>query len=145
MAVKKTHHNAYEAHYHIVFPVKYRKALLQNDIPLTISTIAEEIALRYDIEFEKLGYDNDHIHILASFPPKYSGSEVVRMFKSITARELFRRFPLLKKELWGGEFWSDGFYLATVSERGNWKQVERYVANQGKAMAELRQVSLFTT
>src|SRR3989344_3479712 len=145
MAVKKTHHNAYEAHYHIVFPVKYRKALLQNDIPLTISTIAEEIALRYDIEFEKLGYDNDHIHILASFPPKYSGSEVVRMFKSITARELFRRFPLLKKELWGGEFWSDGSYLATESERGNWKQVEGYVATQGRAMAELRQVSLFTT
>src|SRR3989344_2249525 len=144
MAVKKTHHNAYEAHYHIVFPVKYRKALLQNDIPLTISTIAEEIALRYDIEFEKLGYDNDHIHILASFPPKYSGSEVVRMFKSITARELFRRFPLLKKELWGGEFWSDGFYLATVSERGNWKQVERYVANQGKTSDVPQQLRLLT-
>ena len=145
MALKKTHHNAYEAHYHIVFPVKYRKALLQNDTPLAIGRIAEEIASRYDIEFEKLGYDNDHIHILASFPPKHSGSEVVRVFKSITARELFKRFPLLKKDLWGGEFWSDGFYIATVSERGNWKQVERYVANQGKTMAELRQISLFTT
>lgn len=145
MAVKKTHHNAYETHYHIVFPVKYRKALLQNDIPLAVSRLAEEIALRYDIEFEKLGYDQDHIHILASFAPKYSGSDVVRMFKSLTARELFKQFPLLRKELWGGEFWSDGFYIATVSERGNWQQVERYVANQGKAMSELRQIPLFTT
>jgi hypothetical protein len=59
---------------------------------------------------------------------------VVRIFKSITARELFRQFPALKKELWGGEFWSDGFYIATVSERGNWKAVEQYVANQGKTM-----------
>ena len=144
MALKKTHHNVYETHYHIVFPVKYRKALLQNDIPLAITKIAEEIALRYDIEFEKIGYDRDHIHILANFPPKYSGSAVVRMFKSITARELFKQFPLLKKELWGGEFWSDGFYFATVSERGDWKAVERYVANQGKTMGEPQQLRLLT-
>ena len=132
MAVVRTHHNAYETHYHIVFPVKYRKALLENDITLAISKIAEEIALRYDITFEKIGCDEDHIHLLASFAPKYSGSDVVRMFKSITARELFKQFPRLRKDLWGGEFWSDGFYFATVGERGDWKVVERYVANQGK-------------
>ena len=145
MAVIKTHHNAYTAHYHIVFPVKYRKALLQHDIPLAIVEIAKEISERYDIQFEKIGCDLDHIHLLASFAPKYSGSEVVRMFKSITARELFKKFPLLKRDLWGGEFWSDGFYFATVSERGDWKTVERYVANQGKTMSELRQFTLFTT
>jgi len=143
MAVKKTHHNAYTTHYHFVFPVKYRKALLNGDIPLAINRLAEEIANRYDIEFEKIGYDNDHIHILASFPPKHSGSEVVRIFKSITARELFKQFPLLKKDLWGGEFWSDGFYMATVSERGNWSVVEQYVASQGKTKEELRQPHLF--
>ena len=132
MAVIKTYHNVYNTHYHIVFPVKYRKALLQNSIPLAIVKIAGEIGERYDIDFEKIGTDNDHIHILCSFPPKHSGSSVVRIFKSITARELFKQFPLLKKDLWGGEFWSDGFYLATVSERGDWKSVERYVANQGK-------------
>ena len=144
MAVTKTSHNVYTTHYHIVFPVKYRKALLTNDIPLAINKLAEEIGMRYDIEFEKLGYDNDHLHILASFPPKYGGSDVVRIFKSITARELFKQFPLLKKDLWGGEFWSDGFYFATVGERGNWKAVEQYVANQGKTMSELHQLPLFT-
>ena len=132
MAVKRTYHNVYETHYHIVFPVKYRKALLVHDIPLAINRIAKEIEQRYDIEFEKLGTDQDHIHILTSFPPKYSGSDVVRIFKSITAKELFKQFPSLKKDLWGGEFWSDGFYMATVSERGNWSVVEQYVTNQGK-------------
>ena len=142
MAVLKSHHNAYETHYHLVFPVKYRKALLTNDIPLAIASIAQEIAVRYDIEFERIGTDLDHIHILCSFPPKYGGSDVVRIFKSITARELFKQFPALKKELWGGEFWSDGFYLATVSERGDWKTVERYVANQGKARSTPTQLRL---
>lgn len=144
MTIKSTHHNVYDTHYHIVFPVKYRKALLQDEIPLAIAQIAQEISQRYDIDFEKIGTDLNHIHILASFAPKYSGSEVVRMFKSITARELFRRFPALKKELWGGEFWSDGFYFSTVSERGNWKMVEEYVSNQGKTMITPPQLRLFT-
>ena len=144
MAIVKTHHNAYNTHYHIVFPVKYRKALLNHDITLAITAIAEEISNRYAIEFEKIGCDSDHIHILANFPPKYSGSEIVRIFKSITARELFKKFPLLKKDLWGGEFWSDGFYFATVSERGDWKTVERYVANQGKTSDVPQQLQLLT-
>ena len=143
MAVVKTHHNAYTAHYHIVFPVKYRKSLLTDEVPLAIKAIAQEISERYDIDFEKIGTDINHIHLLVSFPPKYSGSQVVGMFKSITARELFKKFPVLKKELWGGEFWSDGFNLATVSERGNWQVVEKYVANQGKTIGEILQLKLF--
>lgn len=143
MTVTKTHHNAYDTHYHIVFPVKYRKALLNNEIQLAINHIAQEISQRYDIEFEKIGCDNDHIHILTSFPPKHSGSDIVRIFKSITAKQLFGQFPELKKELWGGEFWSDGFYIATVSERGNWKVVEKYVASQGKTNDTPPQLKLF--
>jgi putative transposase len=142
MVILKTAHNAYDTHYHLVFPVKYRKALLTNDIPLAIVAIAQEIALRYDITFERIGTDIDHIHILCSFPPKYSGSEIIRIFKSITARELFKQFPSLRKDLWGGEFWSDGFYLATISERGDWKTVERYVANQGKTREQSSQLRL---
>ena len=142
MSLDRTFHNVYDAHYHIVFPVKYRKALLTDEIPLAIKAIAEEIGLRYAIEFEKIGTDGDHIHLLVSFPPKYGGSEVVRIFKSITAKQLFLRFPTLRKELWGGEFWADGFYLATISERGNWKVVERYVANQGKTTSTKNQLRL---
>ena len=142
MSLVRTHHNIYDTHYHIVFPVKYRKALLKDDIPLAISDIAREIGERYDIEFEKIGYDQDHIHLFTSFPPKWGGSDVVRIFKSITAKQLFFRFPELKKELWGGEFWSDGFYMATVSERGNWAAVERYVANQGKTTGTPQQLRL---
>ena len=130
MSPIRTYHNAYDAHYHIVFPA--------------IVAIANEITQRYDIEFEKIGTDLDHIHILVSFPPKYGGSDVVRIFKSITAKQLFLQFPYLKKELWGGEFWSDGFYLATVGERGNWSVVERYVANQGKTTVESGQLRLLT-
>ena len=129
--VKKSNHCAYQTHYHIVFPVKYRRALLREEITEEIKRLSVEIGERYEIEFEEIGCDKDHIHILCSFHPKYSIGEIVRKFKSITARELFRKFKWLKEELWGGEFWSDGYYVATVGERGNWSAVEKYVRNQG--------------
>jgi len=108
-----------------------------------ILEIAKEISERYDIEFEKIGTDRYHIHILTSFHPKYSGADVVRIFKSITAKQIFQQFPELRKDLWGGEFWSDGYYIATISERGNWKAVERYVENQGKTMQQSPQLTLW--
>ena len=140
----KMNHCAYDTHYHIVFSVKYRKILLAEYIPRAIVEIANQIALRYDIDFENIGTDGDHIHILCSFPPtKYKGGDVVRIFKSITARELFKQFPQLRKELWGGELWSDGYYFATVGERGDWETVKRYVANQGKTMKQPTQLVLW--
>lgn len=142
MTLKRASHCVYQTHYHIVFPVKYGKSLLSDEITSAIKSIAGEIGERYEIEFEQLGCDKNHIHILCSFHPKYSIGEVVRKFKSITARELFKKLPLLKKELWGGEFWSDGYYVSTVGERGDWKVVERYVKNQGKGL-ETEQLRLF--
>jgi putative transposase len=129
--VVKSNHCAYQIHYHFVFPVKYRRALLSKEITDGIKEIALAISERYDIEFERLGCDRDHIHILCSIHPKYAPGLFVRLFKSITAKQLFLQFSQLKRELWGGEFWSDGYYVATVGERGNWSVVERYVKNQG--------------
>ena len=132
MEVKKASHCAYQTHYHIVFPVKYRKALLDIRVEKKVLEIAGEISERYEIEFEQIGCDGNHIHVLCSFHPKYSVGEVVRKFKSITAREIFRTYPELRKDLWGGEFWTDGYYVATVGERGDWEVVKKYVKNQGK-------------
>lgn len=136
--IQKGWHCAYEAHYHIVFPVKYRKALLNPSVEKKLKEVAGEIGERYEIGIEQIGADQDHIHLLCSFHPKYAGGQIVRIFKSITAKELFKSFPALKGELWGGEFWSDGYYLATVSTKGNWKVVERYVRNQGKKPEDIQ-------
>lgn len=130
--VKKGYHCAYQTHYHIVFPVKYRKVLLSNEIETELVRIVHEIEMRYDLEMEKMGADNDHIHLLCSFHPKYSIGQAVRLHKSITARELFKTHPEIKKDLWGDEFWSDGYYAATISERGSWVAVERYISSQGQ-------------
>jgi putative transposase len=103
------------------------------------------LSKRYEIEIEieAIGTDKDHIHLLcAGGHPKLSPGRIVQRFKSITAREILLRKPSVKKELWGGEFWADGYYVATVGERANWRTVESYVQNQGKAKGDLRQLPL---
>ena len=138
MEVQKGYHCAYQIHYHIVFPVKYRKALLTVEIVKSLKEIADGITERYGIEIERLGSDEDHVHLLCGAHPKYAPGQLVRLFKSITGRELFKRYGWLKKELWGGEFWTDGYYVVTVGERGDWKVVEKYVRMQGKEPKEVQ-------
>ncbi len=117
--------------------------MLDEEVVTIIVETARAIAERYDIEFEQIGCDRDHIHLLCAAHPKIAPGQIVRVFKSITAREIFRRKPKVKKALWGGEFWTDGYYVATVGERGDWNVVERYVRNQGRPKEELRQLALF--
>ena len=138
MNVVKSNHCAYNTHYHLVFPVKYRKSLFSDEVIQHIKEISVEISERYEITFERLGCDQDHIHVLCSFHPKYSIGETVRKYKSLTARELFKRLPRLRKDLWGGEFWSDGYYAATVGEGGSWKVVEEYIRKQGLKTEEVQ-------
>jgi len=141
--VRKGYHCAWQIHYHIVFPVKYRKALLDSEVTNIIQETAVGIAERYSIEMEAIGCDKDHIHVLCGAHPKMAAGKIVQIFKSITAREIFRRKPSVRKELWGGEFWTDGYYVATVGERANWDTVAKYVAKQGKPRTDLRQLKLF--
>jgi len=141
--VKKGYHCAWQIHYHIVFPVKYRKALVDPEVVNIIQETAEGIAERHSIEMEAIGCDKDHIHLLCGSHPKVAPGRIVQVFKSIRAREIFRRKPSVKKELWGGEFWTDGYYVATVGERANWDTVEKYIRKQGKPASELRQLKLF--
>ena len=141
--VRKGNHCAWQIHYHIVFPVKYRKAMLDEEVTRIVRETAKGIQERYAIEMEAIGTDKDHIHLLCGAHPKMSPGNIVQIFKSITAREIFRRKPAVKRMLWGGEFWTDGYYVATVGEKGNWQAVERYVQRQGKPREALQQLQLF--
>ena len=141
--VRKGYHCAWQIHYHIVFPVKYRKLLLDEKVIKIIEETSEAIEQRYEIEMEAMGMDGDHVHLLCGGHPKLSIGRIVQIYKSLTAREIFRRRPEVKKELWGGEFWSDGYYAATVGERGNWAVVEKYVVQQGTPKEKLKQYRLF--
>ena len=136
------YHNVSEAYYHIQITVKYRKALLIPTVETIILNSLKGFKQRYAIEITHTGFDQNHIHVLCRFLPKYSGGQVIRLLKSITAQQIFKSIPAIKQELWGGEFWTDGYYFATVSGRGDRKIIENYIKNQGRAK-DLKQLKLF--
>ena len=141
--VWKASHCAWQIHYHMVMPVKYRRSLIDQRVEDGLKEITAGIGERYSIHVEALGCDKNHVHLLCGAHPKLAPGRIVQIFKSITAREIFRREPWLRKELWGGEFWTDGYFVATVGERGNWAIVEQYVLNQGNPKEDLRQLELW--
>lgn len=124
-------HNVSNLMYHFVFPAKYRRVVIDENVDKIIKETCVEISKRYEIYFLEIGTDKDHVHFLIQSVPRYSPTQIVRIVKRITAKEVFAKCPEVKKKLWGGEFWSDGFYVATVSEHGNEKVIANYVKNQG--------------
>ena len=130
-------HNISKLMYHFVFPAKYRRVVIDKQVDEVIKETCLEISKRYPIRFLEIGTDKDHIHFLIQSVPKYSPTQIVTIIKSLTAKAVLAQCPQVKKKLWGGEFWSDGYYVATVGEHGNEEIIGNYVKNQGNEYKKL--------
>jgi REP element-mobilizing transposase RayT len=125
-------HNVSILLYHIVCPAKYRRAIFTPPVDQKLKEVCLEISKRYEITFLEIGTDRDHVHFLVQSIPMMSPQKIVQRIKSITAREIFRYCPEVKKQLWGGEFWTDGYFISTVGKHGNEDVIKRYIQNQGR-------------
>jgi len=124
-------HNVSVLLYHLVCPAKYRRVVFTDEVDAELKNICLEISKRYEIHFLEIGVDKDHVHFLVQAVPMYSPKKIVQTIKSITAREIFKRVTSVKKALWGGEFWSKGYFINTVGQFGNEKSISEYVKKQG--------------
>ena len=93
--------------------------------------ICQGIAERYEIHFVEIGMEEDHVHFLIQSVPIIPVTRLVTLIKSITAKEIFRKHPELKKLLWGGNIWTSGYYVNTVGAYADEVTIQRYIANQG--------------
>ena len=117
--------------YHFVCPAKYRRVVFNDEVDEVLKDTCLEIEKRYEIKFNEIGTDKDHVHFLIQSVPMYSAKKIIQTVKSITAREVFTKIPEVKKKLWGGEFWTDGYYVSTVGQKGSEETVRKYVQEQG--------------
>ena len=140
-------HNVSILLYHIVCPAKYRRVVMSQEVDQVLTAVCMDIARRYEIVFLEIGTDRDHVHFLVQSVPSYSATKGVRIIKSLTAREILARVPSVKKQLWGGEFWSDGYYVGTVGQHGTENVIRNYVKQQGHeseyAQLHIQQLRLF--
>ena len=118
--------------YHFVFVAKYRRLVVTKKVETVLRQICLEISKRYEIQFLEIGVEGDHVHFLIQSVPSYSPTKIVTKVKSLTAKKVFSKVPSVKEQLWGGEFWSDGYFVSTVGEHANEDVIRQYIKNQGK-------------
>ena len=139
-------HNVTVLLYHLVFPAKYRRAVFDKQVDEVLKETCLGIEQRYQVKFLEMGTDEGHVHFLIQSVPAYSVTKVVTLVKSLTAREIFRRCPKVKKQLWGGELWTDGYFATTAGKQGDENMISNYVKNQGNEYNKLHsdhQLALF--
>lgn len=111
----------------------------------SLKKVCSKIGESYELIYLEIGLDEDHAHFLIQSIPPMDPTKIVRITKSITARELFKLHPEIKKQLWGGNFWTSGYYINTVGSYGNEQVIGNYVKNQGKKYKQIhrQQLELF--
>ncbi|MBW8201235.1 MAG: IS200/IS605 family transposase [Flavobacteriaceae bacterium] len=141
-------HNVSVLLYHFVYPAKYRRVVFDKNVDQTLVKICMDIEKRYEVHFLEIGTDKDHVHFLLQSVPMKSPTQIVKILKSITAREIFQRHPEVKKVLWGGAFWSSGYFVNTVSKFRDESTISKYVRAQGMekdydVLHKVKQLTLF--
>ena len=125
-------HNKSLLLYHLVCPIKYRRSVLSRVVETSLIKVCKDISERYEIHFVEIGADENHVHFLIQSVPMLSAKSIVQTVKSITAKELFRLHPEVKEKLWGGSFWTSGYYINTVGQYANENVILKYIQNQGE-------------
>ena len=143
MAIKRASHCVYDTKYHLVWAPKYRKWILQGEVRERVRELFHKIAEHHGFEIAELEVDKNHIHLFLSFPPRYSIADVVRVFKAVSAREIREEFPGVQKELWGGEFWEDGYFVRTVGDKVTTEIIQKYIRFHEQRKTHPEQLDLF--
>ncbi len=130
MGIRRTQHAVYDLKYHLVWIPKYRKKRLDEEATKYLQEIFEKIAQEYEFEIDTIGIMEDHVHIFMGTPPRYSPAEMVQIMKSISAREVFKKFPKLREQLWAGELWNDGYFVRSVGDNVIADVIRKYIEYQ---------------
>lgn len=134
-------HSRYTIYYHLVFCPKYRRKIFKElRIDKQTKQAIQEMAEYHDWLIEELQTDQDHLHIFLSAPPRYSPARIVKLIKTWTYSHIYDQYPEIRKYLWGGKMWCEGYYVSTISDRTTKDEIKRYIRQQ---KAHQKQLKLF--
>jgi len=125
----RTSSATYNINYHIVWCPKYRRGILKGKVEEFLKLCMYTIADTKDWTVHALEVMPDHIHIFISAPPFQAPTDIVKVLKGVTARQLFLKFPELKKKLWKGNLWSPSYYVGTAGSVSA-ETIRKYIEEQ---------------
>lgn len=129
---RRKSHCVFVCDYHLVFPTKYRRKVINEGVKAFILARIETIKEHYpELQFKTINTDKDHIHLLVSIPPQMAVGKVVGIIKANTARGMKAELPFIKQVYWGTDsIWSEGYFVSTVGI--NEAIIRRYIEHQGQ-------------
>ena len=130
MGIRRTKHAVYDLKYHVVWVPKYRAQVLGGEVAEYMKEIFEQIALEYDFHIDTMEVMEDHVHVFIEAPPAYAPAQVVQILKSISAREVFKKFPKMRKAMWSGMIWGDGYFVRSVGDNVTADVIRKYIEYQ---------------
>lgn len=119
--------------YYFVFVEKYRRLVINVEVDNLLKDVYVERSKRYEVLFLEIGDEGDDVQLLIQSVSEYSPTKIVSLVKSMTVREIFLKEPVGKKQLWGGEFWSNGYFVSTVGEHANEEVIREHPCKQFSA------------
>lgn len=123
----KTRTNVYDFNFHLVWVIKYRKAVFTSpQLKADMVTILKNIAHDHEMTIQEIEVMPDHVHLLLSFPPKHSASFVVNPLRCGAASSWFKLHPDTKQQLWSGYLWATSYFMSTLGNLSK-STVENYI------------------
>ena len=142
VGMRRTKHAVYELKYHLVWVPKFRVHILDSEVAEIIKEVFEQIAQEYEFHIDTMEVMEDHVHVFIEAPPRYAPAEVVQIMKSISAREVFKKFPKMRKAMWSGRIWGDGYFVRSVGDKVTAEVIRKYIKYQ-KQEETSSQLSMF--
>ncbi len=142
MAIRRTKHAVYDLKYHLVWVPKYRAHILGNEVGEYVKEVFRQVAQEYDFNIDTMEVMEDHVHVFIEAPPGYAPAKIVQVLKSISAREVFKKFPNMRKAMWSGMIWEDGYFVRSVGDKVTAEVIRKYIKYQKQENAS-SQLSMF--
>ena len=130
MGIRRAKHAVYDLKYHLVWTPKYRRHIFGEGIAIYVKEIFGRISEEYEFRIDTMEVMEDHVHIFLEAPPRYSPAEIAQIMKSISAREVFKKFPKLREQLWAHELWNDGYFVRSVGDKVTSDIIRKYIEYQ---------------
>ena len=130
VGIRRTKHAVYELKYHLVWVPKYRAHVLDNEVAQYVKEVFEQIAEEYEFQIDTMEVMAYHVHVFIEAAPSHAPADVVQILKSISAREVFRKFPKMRTAMWSGMIWGDGYFVRSVGDKVTADVIRKYIQYQ---------------
>ena len=114
MDIRKGRHVVYAMHVHLVFVTKYRRKVFEAEHLAFLQGVFKKVCEDFEATLEEFNGEQDHVHLLVTYPPKVAVSSLVNSLKGVSSRLLAKEFGRLHRWYWKGVLWSPSYFAGSV-------------------------------